>query len=84
MKRSAFVIAFLLAQLVGLHQLAQAASSPCNSPNGNLFNLEPRPDAVVQVARSLAVLPNPAGNNNLVVAVGEDAQGFGSSPLTHY
>jgi hypothetical protein len=49
MKRSAFVIAFLLAQLVGLHQLAQAASSPCNSPNGNLFNLEPRPDAVVQV-----------------------------------
>jgi hypothetical protein len=80
MKRSAFVIAFLLAQLVGLHQLAQAASSPCNSPNGNLFNLEPRPDAVVQVARSLAVLPNPAGNNNLVVAVGEDARGLEAPP----
>lgn len=76
MKRSAFVTAFLLAQLVGLHQLAQAASSPCNSPNGNLFNLEPRPNAVVQVARSLAVLPNPAGNNDLVVALGADARGL--------
>ena len=60
----------------GLQHLAQAASSPCNSPNGNLFNLEPRPNAVVQVARSLAVLPNPAGNNNLVLAVGADARGL--------
>jgi hypothetical protein len=80
MKRSALVIAFLLAQLVGLHQLAEAASSPCNSPNGNLFNLEPRNDAVVQVARSLAVLPNPAGDNNLVVAMGEDARGLETPP----
>jgi hypothetical protein len=52
MKRSLCFVAFLFAQLIGLQHLAQAASSPCNSPNGNLFNLEPRPDAVVQVARS--------------------------------
>jgi hypothetical protein len=61
MKRSVFVIAFLLVQLAGLQQLAQAKTSPCNRPNGNIFNLEPRPNAVVQVARSIAVLPNPRG-----------------------
>jgi hypothetical protein len=72
MKRFVFVMAFLLAQLAGLYQLAQAQTSPCNGPNGNIFNLEPRPNAVVQVARSIAVLPNPAENDNLVVAVGED------------
>ena len=71
-----FVVVIFFAQLIGLRQLAQAAGSPCNSPNGSLFNLEPRPNAVVQVARSLAVLPNPAGNNNLVVAVGADARGL--------
>src|SRR6202167_3501327 len=80
MKRSLCFVAFLFAQLIGLQHMAQAASSPCNSPNGNLFNLEPRRNAVVQVARSLAVLPNPAGNNNLVVAVGEDARGMAPPP----
>ncbi|MGA9472134.1 MAG: hypothetical protein WBV36_06705 [Terriglobales bacterium] len=80
MKRSLFVIVFLSAQLLGLRQLAQAAGSPCNSPNGSLFNLEPRPNAVVQVARSIATLPNPAGNNNLVVAVGADARGLVPPP----
>lgn len=80
MKRSVFVIAFLFAQLLAHRQLAQAAGSPCNSPNGSLFNLEPRPNAVVQVARSIATLPNPAGNNNLVVAVGEDARGLEAPP----
>jgi hypothetical protein len=59
MKRSLFFGAVLVAQLIGLQHLAQALSSPCNSPNGNIFNLEPRPNAVVQVANSLAVLPNP-------------------------
>jgi len=76
MKRSLFVIVLFFAQLLGLRQLAQAAGSPCNGPNGSLFNLEPRPNAVVQVARSIAVLPNPAGGNNLVVAVGEDERTF--------
>src|ERR1700733_176598 len=75
MKHFLLLIVFVFAQLIGLQQFAQAASSPCNSPNGNLFNLEPRPNAVVQLARSIAVLPNPVGNNNLVVAVGEDERG---------
>lgn len=61
MKHSVFVMAFLLVQLAGLQQLAQAKTSPCNRPNGNIFNQEPRPNAVVQVARSIAVLPNPRG-----------------------
>jgi hypothetical protein len=65
----------LFAALLSLQPLAQAQVFPCNSPNGNLFNLEPRPNAVVQLARSIAVLPNPAGNNSLVVAVGEDERG---------
>jgi hypothetical protein len=80
MKRSLFVIIFLSAQLPGLRQLAQAAGCPCNGLNGSLFNLEPRPNAVVQVARSIATLPNPAGKNNLVVAVGADARGLIPSP----
>jgi hypothetical protein len=76
MRHFLLLVLFVFAQLIGLQHLAQAASSPCNSPNGNLFNLEPRPNAVVQVARSLAVLPNPAGNNNLVLAAGADARGL--------
>lgn len=80
MKRCLLVFAFFSAELMSLQLSAQAQTSPCNSPNGNLFNLEPRLDAVVQVARSLAVLPNPAGNNNLVVAVGEDARGLEAPP----
>jgi hypothetical protein len=72
MKHFLLLVVFVFAQLIGLQQFAQAQTPPCNSPNGNLFNLEPRPNAVVQIARSIAVLPNPAGNNNLVVAVGED------------
>jgi hypothetical protein len=71
------VFAFFFAALTGLQPLAQAVSSPCNGPNGSLFNLEPRPNAVVQVARSIAVLPTPAGNNDLVVPVGAD----GSAPI---
>src|SRR5580704_12262861 len=74
------VIAILSTALMGLQPLAQAANSPCNGPNGNLFNLEPRPNAVVQVARSLAVLPNPVNNNDLIVAVGADARGLEANP----
>jgi hypothetical protein len=83
MKHFLVVFAFFFAALTGLQPLAQAASSPCNGPNGSLFNLEPRPNAVVQVARSIGVLPNPAGNNDLVVAVGADARGLegGSAPI---
>jgi hypothetical protein len=70
MKHFLVVFAFFFAALTGLQPLAQAASSPCNGPNGSLFNLEPRPNAVVQVARSIAVLPNAAGNNDLVLECG--------------
>jgi hypothetical protein len=81
MKRFCLIaVASLFAVLMGLQPMAQAQTSPCNGPNGNLFNLEPRPNAVVQVARSIAVLPNPAGNNNLIVAVGADARGMGAPP----
>jgi hypothetical protein len=74
------VTLFLSAAFTGLQPLAQAATSPCNSQNGNLFNLEPRPNAVVQVAASLAVLPNPVNNNDLIVAAGEDARGLEVNP----
>jgi len=74
MRHFLLLVVFVFAQLIGQH-FAQAQTSPCNSPNGNLFNLEPRPNAVVQIARSIAVLPTPACNNNLVVAVGEDERG---------
>ncbi len=80
MKHYVVVIAFFSAALMSLQPLARAATSPCNSPNGNLFNLEPRPSAVVQVARSLAVLPNPVNNNDLIVAVGADARGLEANP----
>jgi hypothetical protein len=74
------VTVFLSAGLTGFQPLAHAATSPCNSQNGNLFNLEPRPNAVVQVANSLAVLPNPVNNNDLIVAAGEDARGLEADP----
>jgi hypothetical protein len=45
MKHFLVVFAFLFAALTGLQPLAQAASSPCNGPNGSLFNLAPRPNA---------------------------------------
>ena len=48
---------------------AARAQSGCTGPNGHRFNLEPRPNAVVQVARSVAFLPGRAGPSvDLVVA----------------
>jgi hypothetical protein len=76
MKHLLVVIASLSAALMGLQPLAQAANSPCSSSNGSRFNLEPRPNALVQVARSVAALPNPVNNNDLIVAVGADARGL--------
>jgi hypothetical protein len=80
MKHLLVAVAFLSAALLGLQPLALAANPPCNGPNGSRFNLEPRTNAVVQVARSLAVLPNPVNNNDLIVAVGADARGLESNP----
>ncbi len=82
------VIAFAFAvSMMGLCGAISAQTSPpaastgCNSPNGNRFNLEPRPNAVVEAAESVAVLPNRAGANiDLVVATGNDARGSFDNP----
>jgi hypothetical protein len=54
-----------------------AASSKCTGPNGSLFNLEPRPNAIVQTAQSVAFLLGGASKgNDLVVATANDARGL--------
>ncbi len=61
------------------------AQSGCSGPNGNRFNLEPRPNAVVQAARSIAFLPNRAGPNiDLVVATATDERVLAGSPDGFY
>ncbi len=62
--------------------VAQSVGPNCTAPNGSRFNLEPRPNAVVQTAESVALMPNRAGQNNidLVVAVGTDARGLFTNP----
>jgi hypothetical protein len=72
-----------LASLLFIFTLHAAASanaagiSPCTSPNGNIFNLEPRPNAVVQAALSVAFLPNRAGAGlDLVLATATDQRGL--------
>jgi hypothetical protein len=48
---------------------AAHAQSGCTAPDGSRFNLEPRPNAVVQTALSVAMLPNRVGPDmDLVVA----------------
>ena len=55
----------------------EAATASCTGPNGNRFNLEPRPDAVNQTARSVAFLLNGAGSGtDLVVGTALDARGL--------
>lgn len=59
----------------------QQAGAGCTSPNGSLFNLEPRTSAVVQVARSVAFLYGGADQgNDLVVATASDARGLITNP----
>lgn len=70
----------VLCALMGAAQAAHAASS-CSGSNGSLFNLEPRPNAVVQVARSVAFLLGSAPQgNDLVVATASDARGLSTNP----
>ena len=75
MKTRSFIVVVFPA-LLFLQTLANAQpapSSPCTSPNGSRFNLEPRPNAVVQAAESVAFLPNGAGQNiDLVLATATD------------
>jgi hypothetical protein len=61
------------------------AQSACTGPNGSRFNLEPRPNAVVQAARSVAFLPGRAGPDlDLVVATATDERGLAGSPDGFY
>jgi len=59
---------------------AAHAQSGCTAPDGSRFNLEPRPNAVVQTALSVAMLPNRVGPDmDLVVATAYDGRGLGGS-----
>lgn len=61
------------------------AGSGCTGPNGSRFNLEPRRNAVVQAARSVAFLANRVGPNiDLVVATAADERGLAGSPDGFY
>jgi hypothetical protein len=78
----------ILLFLFTLHAAASAkaaGSSPCAAPNGSIFNLEPRPNAVTQAALSVAFLPNRAGAGlDLVVATATDQRGLSDSPEAFY
>lgn len=75
MKTYITALAVLAVSIAGT-QMAQA-SSACTAPNGSLFNLEPRTNAVVQVAQSVAFLPGRTSQgNDLVVATASDARGL--------
>jgi hypothetical protein len=78
----------ILLLLFTLHAAASAnaaASSPCTSANGNIFNLEPRPNAVTQAALSVAFLPNGAGAGlDLVLATATDQRGLGGTSDDFY
>lgn len=82
--KSGFVYCVLvLVMLWGIHPAR--AQSGCTGPNGGRFNLEPRPNAVVEAARSVAFLPGRAGPNlDLVVATATDERGVAGSPDGFY
>ena len=78
----------ILATFLTVHPAAKAQSapsSPCSGPNGSRFNLEPRANAVVQAAESVAFLPNGAGHGlDLVLATAIDERGLGGSTDAFY
>lgn len=77
--------AILGAFLILLFVPARAVSSPCTGPNGSRFNLEPRANAVVQAAESVAFLHNGAGGGlDLVLATATDERGLGGSTDAFY
>lgn len=52
----------------------------CAGPNGNIFNLEPRSNAVVQAAKSIAFLPGAgSGGGDLVVGTATDMRGIAAT-----
>src|ERR1700737_2719163 len=65
----------------GFSTPSAAAVTGCSGPNGNIFNLEPRNNAVTQSAMSVAFLPNRvAPNIDLVVATAADGRGASTNP----
>ena len=81
MKSRTNLLMFLaLIVMLGLRAAAKAqdaGTASCSGRNGNKFNLEPRPDALNQTARSVAILLNGAGSGtDLVVGTAIDARGF--------
>src|SRR5215469_10330295 len=79
MKRTIILMLLSLAPVLGAQPLRaqEAGSASCTAPNGNRFNLEPRPNAVNQTARSVAFLLNGAGpSTDLVVGTALDARGL--------
>ena len=77
--RTILLTLLILTAVLGSHtpwQAQDAASASCTGPNGNKFNLEPRPNAVNQTARSVAFLLNGAGLGiDLVVGTAIDGRG---------
>lgn len=67
----------------GLPPVARAQQGGCSGPDGSRFNLEPRPNAVVQAAQSVAFLPNEP-NGDLVVATATDMRGLAGSTDVFY
>lgn len=67
----------------GLTPVARGQQGGCSGPDGSRFNLEPRVNAVVQAAQSVAFLPNGA-NGDLVVATATDMRGLGGSTDVFY
>jgi hypothetical protein len=84
MRRVLYCLPFCAAMLCGPAGM-QAAAAGCTGPNGSRFNLEPRLNAVVQSARSVAFLPNRAGPGiDLVFASGTDNRSLAGSPDAFY
>jgi hypothetical protein len=68
---------FLSVALVALP--AARAQSGCTGPEGNRFNLERRPNAVVQTALSVAMPNRVWPEMDLVLATAYDGRGLGFS-----
>jgi hypothetical protein len=76
------MIVLILCGVIGIAAppFVYATGSGCSSRDGSRFNLEPRPNAVVQAAESVAFLPNRVGPGiDLVVATATDMRGIAGS-----
>ena len=79
------LIAIVWSLCVSISSSAQTASTTCTGANGTLFNLEPRPDAVIQAAQSVAFLPNAGVQGvDLIVGTATDMRSIAGSPDGFY